>query len=260
MTEPEWPPRGESIAPDIPSVVAERYLDYVDQLKAFAVLLAGPGVERGLIGPREVLRLWERHIVNCAVVADVEEGVIPAESSVIDVGSGAGLPGLVWGITRPDLNVVLLEPMARRVEFLELAVAELGLSSRVIVERGRAESQNPLLAADVVTARAVAPLSKLAPWLLPLVHPGGQVVAFKGSSAEAEIAESSNAIRRARGADARIKLCGQEWLSEPTTVVIIDRIADPVSQAKKAGRAARKQAGLADRVSSSNRAAKDTDQ
>jgi 16S rRNA (guanine527-N7)-methyltransferase len=146
--------------------------------------------------------------------------------SVIDVGSGAGLPGLVLGIARPDLRITLLEPLARRVTFLEEVVAELGLTG-VAVVRGRAEESVGRLAADVVTARAVAPLDRLAGWCLPLVAPGGRLLAMKGSSAADEVARYAPAIRRLGGGPARIVECGKGVVDPPTTVVEVPLVGTP---------------------------------
>src|SRR3954463_10834155 len=150
-----------------------------DRATRFAELLTVRGVERGLIGPREVDRLWERHLLNSVAVAEC----VPKGASVIDVGSGAGLPGIPLAIARPDLDVVLLEPMARRIAWLEEAVTKLELDN-VRVVRGRAEEKDVRQRygnRDVATARAVAPLGKLAAWCLPLLRTGGQLVALKGS-------------------------------------------------------------------------------
>jgi 16S rRNA (guanine527-N7)-methyltransferase len=141
-------------------------------------------VERGIIGPREVPRIWGRHLLNCAVVAE-PGGPVPPGASVIDIGSGGGLPGLVWAICRSDLSVVLLEPLLRRTTFLAEAVDDLGLGN-VEVVRGRAEEYGGF--ADIVTARAVAPLDRLVAWCLPLVRPGGALLALKGASVAEEIA------------------------------------------------------------------------
>ena len=146
-----------------------------------------------MIGPRESERLWERHILNSALLGDA----IPQSVSVIDVGSGAGLPGIPLAITRPDLQVTLVEPLARRVTFLEEVVADLGLSDRVQVVRARAEEASPLQA-QVITARAVANLSKLITWCWPLVAAGGQLLLLKGEQAEAEITEATNLLRKKR--------------------------------------------------------------
>lgn len=154
--------------------------DHLPALVHYADLLADAGVLRGLIGPREVPRLWERHLLNCAVLAEL----FAPGSRLVDVGSGAGLPGIVLAICRPDLRVVLAEPLLRRTTFLNEAVAALSLDN-VRVERVRAEQ----MAGDVdaVTARAVAPLDRLARWTLPLLRPGGRLVAVKGASAGTEL-------------------------------------------------------------------------
>jgi 16S rRNA (guanine527-N7)-methyltransferase len=199
--------------------LAARYVD----------LLAEHGVPRGLIGPREVPRLWQRHILNSAVIAEL----IPIGATVVDVGSGAGLPGVPLALARPDLKVTLLEPMARRVAWLTDVVAELGIPVEVV--RGRAEepdvrqrlsgasSQPSRPGADVVTARAVAPLAKLAGWCLPLVRPGGQLVALKGESASDELARDAEEVRRAGGTELSVVSCGSDVLPVPTTVIVVRR-------------------------------------
>jgi 16S rRNA (guanine527-N7)-methyltransferase len=190
--------------------LAARYVD----------LLTEQGVLRGLIGPREVPRLWQRHILNSAVVAEL----IPTGATVVDVGSGAGLPGVPLALARPDLTVTLLEPMARRVGWLTDVVAELGIPVKVV--RGRAEEpdvQRRLGGADVVTARAVAPLAKLAGWCLPLVRPGGQLVALKGESAGDELARDADLVRRAGGSELSVVSCGSDVLPVPTTVIVVRR-------------------------------------
>lgn len=193
-------------------------------LQGYAVLLADLGVTAGLIGPREVPRLWERHILNCAVVADPAAGLVPEGASVADVGSGAGLPGLVWALVRPDLQIWCLEPLLRRANFLSGAVAELGLQERVHVERVRAEeAREQWPGVDVVTARAVAPLVRLLPWALPLAKPTGSVVALKGSSAEREISEAREAARALGVTDIRTVFCGVGDVDPPATVVVARR-------------------------------------
>jgi 16S rRNA (guanine527-N7)-methyltransferase len=152
-------------------------------------LLADAGVQRGLIGPREVPRLWERHLLNCAVVADL----FGPSSTLVDVGSGAGLPGIVLAICRPDLDVVLAEPLLRRTTFLTEAVSVLGLDN-VRIERIRAEQMAG--GVDAVTARAVAPLDRLARWSLPLIRPGGRLVALKGASAHREVQAALPVLER----------------------------------------------------------------
>lgn len=190
-------------------------------LAQYADLLATAGVERGLIGPREVPRLWDRHLLNCAVVTDL----VPEGASVIDVGSGAGLPGLVWAITRPDVSVTCLEPLQRRAVFLEEAVMALGLTGRVDVVRARAEDivrgRGPVtsLRAQVVTARAVAPLERLAGWTVPLLIPGGLLLALKGQSAEEEVVGAASALERLGIDHVDVVLCGQQVVNPPTTVV-----------------------------------------
>ncbi|MCW2820142.1 MAG: methyltransferase GidB [Marmoricola sp.] len=185
----------------------------------YAALLATQATVRGLIGPREVPRLWERHLLNCALVTDL----VPEGSTVADIGSGAGLPGLVMAIRRPDLHVTLVEPLLRRTTFLEEAVELLGLD-RVVVHRGRAEELGPEATFDVVTSRAVAPMDRLARWSLPLVRPGGLFLAMKGSSAEDELASSRAVLERLGGADPSVHRLGEDLLEQPVTVVRIKRV------------------------------------
>jgi len=157
----------------------------------YARLLAGPAVARGLIGPREVPRLWERHLLNSAAVAEL----VPRPCSLIDLGSGAGLPGIVLALLLPDVTVTLLEPMLRRVTFLEECVHALGLGNAQVC-RGRAEDLAGRLSADVVAARAVAPLDRLAALALGLVRPGGTVLAIKGANARREITAARRALTK----------------------------------------------------------------
>lgn len=167
--------------PPPPAAVAQLFpADRVAAAIAYAELLATDGVLRGLIGPREAPRLWERHLLNCALLAPA----CPPDATVADIGSGAGLPGLVLAIARSDLSVTLIEPLLRRTTFLEQAVAALGLTN-VAVVRGRAEEQQAMF--DVVTSRAVAPLDRLLGWSMPLVSGHGALLAMKGGSAAEEI-------------------------------------------------------------------------
>jgi 16S rRNA (guanine527-N7)-methyltransferase len=192
-------------------------------LAAFADLLADVGVTRGLIGPREVPRLWQRHLLNCAVVADPAAGLVPDRATIGDVGSGAGLPGLVWAIARPDTTVVLIEPLLRRSTFLSEAVTELGLGDRVTVWRGRAEdaaTQPGFRPVDVVTARAVAPLTRLVGWTVPLLAVGGRLVALKGSSAAQELADGRAVAVAAGLDDLEVREVGGDVVDPPTTVII----------------------------------------
>lgn len=190
----------------------------------FAGLLTTDGVKRGLMGPREGPRVWERHLLNCAAIAEL----IPPDANVIDVGSGAGLPGIVLAIARPDVAVVLVEPMARRTAFLIEVVSRLGLECTAI-ERARAEEcvdargRSRLPAADVVTARAVAPLDRLAMWCLPLAKVGGQLLALKGDSAADEMAMHRDAIARLGGGEPVLRRCGEGLLDVPTTVAVVRR-------------------------------------
>ena len=160
----------------------------------YARLLAGPAVARGLIGPHEVPRLWERHLLNSAAVAEL----VPHPCSLVDLGSGAGLPGIVLALLLPDVAVTPLEPLLRRVRFLEECVHDLGLEN-ARVRRGRAEDLAGQLAADVVTARAVAPLDRLAALALGLVRPGGIVLAVKGANAAQEVAAARPVLDRLCG-------------------------------------------------------------
>lgn len=209
----------ETTEPRLPAWLAP----HRDRLTEFVALLADVGVTRGLIGPREVPRLWDRHVLNCAVVADPTDGLVPVDSRIADVGSGAGLPGLVWAIARPDVQVVLIEPLLRRSTFLTEAVAALAVGERVQVVRGRAEdvSKDPdWRPVDIVTARAVAPLERLIGWTVPLLAEGGHLLALKGSTAEAEVAEAADAARAAHLVDVRVHHCGVGVVDPPTTVIV----------------------------------------
>ncbi|MEO3746273.1 16S rRNA (guanine(527)-N(7))-methyltransferase RsmG [Plantactinospora sp. B5E13] len=244
--------------------------DRLPLAQAYADLLAGPGVVRGLIGPRETPRIWDRHLLNCAAVAEL----IPPDRSVVDVGSGAGLPGLVLAIARPDLSITLVEPLARRAGFLAEVVNLLDLGGTVTVLRARAEevaayqrraargaggrrarAGRPAsvgqdrgqgaesataeqdvyeladvvdlaelsVPAEIVTARAVAPLDRLAAWCLPLTVPGGRLLALKGATAADEAAEHAAAVRRLGGGTPEVRRCGVGVVDPPTTVVEVVR-------------------------------------
>ena len=179
----------------------------------FASLLATRGVQQGLLGPREVPRLWDRHLLNCAVVAELIER---RRGTLLDLGSGAGLPGLVLAMVLPDVTVTLLEPMERRCRFLTECVTELGLAN-VSVLRGRAEDVT--LRTDVVTARAVAPLPRLAELALGVVRPGGMVLAIKGRTAAEELRAAGPVLRRIGARDAQVVRAGQGKVVPATTVV-----------------------------------------
>lgn len=186
--------------------------------EAYAHSLATAGVERGLIGPREVPRLWERHLLNCAVVTDA----VDPDMSVADVGSGAGLPGLVMAIRRPDLRVTLIEPLLRRATYLDEVAGELGLEN-VTVLRSRAEDAVSVGGFDVVTSRAVAALDKLARWCLPLVPVRGEMLAMKGERAREEIAAATKTLRRWSATTPEVVVVGQGVVSPPTTLVRVVR-------------------------------------
>ncbi|HEX2893464.1 MAG TPA: 16S rRNA (guanine(527)-N(7))-methyltransferase RsmG [Marmoricola sp.] len=192
------------------------FLDALPLAERYARLLATEGTLRGLIGPREVPRLWERHLVNCALVADlIDPGV-----TVCDIGSGAGLPGLVLAIRRPDLAVTLVEPLLRRTTFLDEVVVGLGLGN-VEVVRARAAALHGTRTFDVVTSRAVAPMDRLAEWSLPLVRAGGTFLAMKGSSVQAELDSAAEAISAGRGRLDRVLELGSDLLDPPVRVVRI---------------------------------------
>lgn len=193
---------------------SEIFGDRLELGERFVLHLATSGIERGLLGPREVPRLWTRHVLNCAVVADL----IDRSVTVCDVGSGAGLPGIALAIARPDLSLVLVEPLERRVIWLDEVVQDLGLKN-VVVHRARAEQVVDQIDADVVTARAVSALGGLMQLTIPLLHGRGEVLAIKGRSAAEEIAKAAKVIRRLGGSPAEVVTAGAGTLEEPTTVV-----------------------------------------
>jgi 16S rRNA (guanine527-N7)-methyltransferase len=206
-----------------PDVVAALFPAERSQIaEEYAALLASEGVLRGLIGPREVGRLWDRHLVNSALLAPL----VPADATVADLGSGAGLPGLVVAIARPDAHVTLIEPMARRIAFLEEAVERL-LLANVEVVRGRAEDWTRPDRFEVVTARALAPLPQLLRWALPLVTPGGAVLAMKGSSAAEEI-ESARAELEVARASAEVLHPEIAGATSTTVVKVVPRVATTI--------------------------------
>ncbi len=187
-------------------------------VSGFHAMLTDEGVLRGLIGPREVPRLWERHLLNSAAVAPY----LPSVGRLVDVGSGAGLPGVVLAAMLPDVEVVLVEPMERRVDWLTEVIDRLGLDN-VVVRRGRAEEYHGALEADAVTARAVAPLDRLARWTLPLLVPGGVLVALKGRQAATEVEAARHVVRKLGGRPAEVLEAGTIEGLETTTVVRVVR-------------------------------------
>lgn len=213
-------------APPAPPAALAVFGDALPVLEAYAALLAGAGVERGLIGPRETPRLWERHLLNSAGPAEL----LDPGTTVVDLGSGAGLPGLVLAAVRPDTTFVLVEPLQRRAVFLTEAVQALRLDN-VRVHRARAEElAGPGLTAagvpgaglvDAVVARAVAPLDRLAGWALPLLRPGGRLLALKGASADGELARSRAALRRAGATEASVVEVGDPALFTAGRVAVV---------------------------------------
>ncbi|MCK6160967.1 16S rRNA methyltransferase G [Corynebacterium sp. HMSC06D04] len=184
--------------------------------QAYHDSLATDGSIRGFIGPREVPRLWERHLLNCAVIGDV----MPEGARVIDVGSGAGLPGIPLAIARPDLDITLIEPLLKRSNYLSEVKELLGLDN-VTVIRGRAEEgpvKKAVKGADIVTSRAVAPLGKLAKWSLPLVKVGGEMIALKGESVYEELERDAAELKRAGAGKAEVTTI------KGTTIIRVPRV------------------------------------
>lgn len=211
MSDAQSPPE----LPPAPPAAARLPDGTLNPLIEYGRLLATDGVIRGLIGPREVPRLWDRHLLNCAALAEA----LPAGVRVADIGTGAGLPGIVLAIVRPDLSLVLIESLQRRCDFLREAVDRLELRNRVTVVRGRAEQVAPAKA-DVVTSRAVAALDTLAAWCLPHARVGGTLLAMKGERAAEEL-EAARPILKKWGADAdaRVVTCGEGWIDPPVRAV-----------------------------------------
>jgi 16S rRNA (guanine527-N7)-methyltransferase len=205
------------VMPPLPASAASVFGPALATAEAFAGILATRGVEHGLIGPREVPRLWDRHLLNCAVVAELIDGQC---RTLVDIGSGAGLPGLVLAMLRPEVTITLLEPMERRCRFLAECVTELGLANASVL-RGRAEdvARAGLLRADVATARAVAPLPRLAELAAGLVRPGGMVLAIKGITAREELENAGPVLRRIGARSAEVVRAGQGKVVPATTVV-----------------------------------------
>ncbi|MER5469486.1 16S rRNA (guanine(527)-N(7))-methyltransferase RsmG [Streptomyces sp. NPDC002935] len=230
MTEAaELPPAPEQAR----EVFGDRFADAV----RYAELLAEAGVQRGLIGPREVPRLWERHLLNCAVLSEV----VPEGVTVCDVGSGAGLPGIPLALVREDLKITLLEPLLRRTTFLTEVVELLGLD-HVTVVRGRAEEvMGTLQPVHVVTARAVAPLDRLAAWGIPLLRPYGEMLALKGDTAEEELKAAATALSKLGAVETSVLHVGEGVVDPLSTVVRVEVGESPggVRFAAKRAKAAR---------------------
>ena len=222
---------------DEPSAAQTVFGERIDLARRYVEALATDGVVRGLIGPRESSRLWSRHVLNSAVAGEL----LSPGQRVVDIGSGAGLPGIPMAISRPDCNFVLVEPLERRTVFLQQVVTELGLINCRVV-RGRAdEVVDECGDADVVTSRAVAPLERLARWSAPLLRVGGKLLALKGSSAADEIARDGTAVRALGLVDLEVLSTGRGLVDPETIVVRGRRIAAPTRSGKKKSKGARRQ-------------------
>ena len=214
--------------PAAPAAADTVFGDRLALAERFAAILADTGVSHGLIGPREVPRLWDRHVLNCAVAHQA----FPEGASIIDVGSGAGLPGLALAVTRPDLHLHLIEPMLRRTTWLTTTSQELGLNN-VTVHRGRAEEFHGRLSAPYATARAVARIDKLARWTFPLLEDHGVLVALKGEQAEQELEEERAALTTLGMVDAAIRTYGADLLEVPTVTMELTVSAPAVGAGKR---------------------------
>ncbi|MEV0480547.1 16S rRNA (guanine(527)-N(7))-methyltransferase RsmG [Streptomyces sp. NPDC050508] len=223
--------------PPAPEQAREVFGDRFEDAVRYAELLADAGVQRGLIGPREVPRLWERHLLNCAVLSEV----VPDGVTVCDVGSGAGLPGIPLALVREDIKITLLEPLLRRTTFLTEVVELLGLD-HVTVVRGRAEEvMGTLQPVHVVTARAVAPLERLATWGIPLLRPYGEMLALKGDTAEEELKSATTVLSKLGAVGTSILHVGEGIVDPLSTVVRVEVGESPggVRFAAKRAKAAR---------------------
>jgi 16S rRNA (guanine527-N7)-methyltransferase len=201
----------------------------------YAQALMTDGIVRGLLGPREAARVWDRHLLNSAVLAEL----IPDGSRVVDVGSGAGLPGIPLALVRPECRVVLLEPLARRCVFLDETVSRLGLGERVTVLRGRAPDVANVgglpFFADYAVARAVAPLERLVSWTMPLVRSDGQLLAMRGERVEQELQEAGPGITRHGGGPPMVIELGEHLLGTPVRVVRVLRRQQLGQQGQRKG-------------------------
>lgn len=219
MTEHNTPPEptGEVLlAPAAPPAAAAVFGDRIGVAEHFATILADTGVSHGLIGPREVPIVWERHILNCAVAQEA----FPEGVEVVDVGSGAGLPGIALAIARPDLHLHLVEPMLRRTTWLSDTITALGLTN-CTVHRGRAEEFHGVISVPWATARAVARIDKLARWTFPLLAQGGTLVALKGSSAQDELEATAPTLRKLGMTASAVEVYGEGLLDVPTVTLTL---------------------------------------
>lgn len=219
-----------------PPEAAHVFGDALGTAQRYARILAGAGVERGIIGPREADRLWDRHLLNSAALTEL----LDLGDQIADIGSGAGLPGIPLALARPDLRVTLIEPLLRRSDFLQEVVDDLGVD--VTVVRGRAEEQavrQRVGETDAVVSRAVASLDKLTRWSMPLLRPGGLMLAIKGERGAAELDEYRRVMESQGAVDARVVTCGEDYLNPPATVVIVRR-GEPRTAHRRATRAGRR--------------------
>lgn len=203
-----------SASPETQAAVEAVFGDYSGIADRYVHHLSTTGIEWGLLGPREVPRLWDRHVLNCAVM----EELIPEGALVADVGSGAGLPGLALAIARPDTQLILIEPLERRVAWLDMVVEDLGLEN-VDVVRARSEQVAGNLDVDIVTARAVSALKSLLPLTIPLLSGSGELLAIKGRSAPDEIVSAQKALKKYRCGEPEVILAGTDVLVEATTII-----------------------------------------
>lgn len=222
---------GQECAAAPPAGARSVFGSHLPAAERYAALLSGAGIERGLIGPREADRLWDRHLLNCAALAELA----PSSGTLVDIGSGAGLPGMVLAILLPRMRVTLVEPLLRRSVFLAECAAALALAN-VDVRRARAEDLAGQLSADVVTARAVAPLRKLAVWACGVARPGGTVLAMKGGRAAAELRDASSVLARLGVQDARIVEAGRGMVEPPAVVVSFTAPEAGLTQTARNGR------------------------
>lgn len=224
-------PAGAGAVPDAAAAV---FGERLGSAQRYAEILSTTGVERGLLGPREVGRIWDRHILNSAALAEL----LAAGERVVDIGSGAGLPGIPLAIARPDLDVLLLEPLLRRSEFLKEVIDELGLAVEVV--RGRAEEpdvRNRFGERDAAVSRAVASLDKLTRWSLPLLRSEGRMLAIKGERAADEVEQYRRVMAASGAADVRVVTCGASYLRPPATVVSARRGKPPHPKSARTGKA-----------------------
>jgi 16S rRNA (guanine527-N7)-methyltransferase len=222
--------------PAAPPAAAALFGTRLDRVGRYAQILADAGVERGLVGPREVDRLWDRHILNSAAIVEL----LGDDDRIADIGSGAGLPGIPLALARPGLRVTLIEPLLRRSEFLREVVDDLDLEITVI--RGRAEDQSVQVQVggmDAVVSRAVASLDKLTKWSVPLLVSGGRMVAIKGERAEEEVRKNRRVMASFGAVDVRVMRCGADYLDPPATAVVARREA-PARLANRSPRTGRR--------------------